>query len=105
MTGDVFVQRTFEVDGREVKCRFFRPEECEVDYVCRYEIEWPGQTRSFRGYGVDEVQALLLAMQNAHIELLVARTKQGLRVEWLDQQSLGLPIAENVRDLDPDNRF
>lgn len=105
MANDLFVRRTFHVDRREVDCRFFRPEEDQGSFFCRYEIDWPDGTRTKRHGGVDEVQALLLAMQAAHTDLLAARNNDRREVQWLDDQSLGLPIASGIRDWDPDNRL
>jgi len=47
--------------------------------------------------GVDEVQALLLAMQTAHIDLLAARENDGRQVTYLDGKNLDLPVAKSVR--------
>ncbi|TIV06284.1 MAG: hypothetical protein E5V94_12565 [Mesorhizobium sp.] len=101
-----FIQRTFSVDGDEVTCRFFSPEpEDGGDFLCWYEIGWPEGSRTFRARGIDAVQALLLAMQMAHADLLSERERHGRQVLWLDQRSLGLPIANSIRDLDPDGGF
>jgi hypothetical protein len=51
------------------------------------------------------VQALLLAMQLVHTDLLAARENDGRKVSWLNDRSLGLPIAHSIRDWDPENRF
>ncbi|TPK00928.1 hypothetical protein FJ872_30255 [Mesorhizobium sp. B2-5-9] len=97
-----FVRRLFLVDGREVPCCFFRPEpEQGGDFQCRYEIGWTEGMRSRKAYGIDEVQALLLAMQMAHAELLSAR-ENGRQVSWLDQRGLGLPLANLTRDSHPE---
>jgi len=101
-----FVQRKFLVDGRQVTCRFFQPEpKEEQDFQCRYEIGWTEGPRSRKAYGIDEVQALLLAMQMAHADLLSARENNGREVSWLDQRSLGLPLANSIRHWDPDGGF
>jgi len=100
-----FIQRTFTVDGRDVICRFFPPVAAGVDFECRYEIAWPEGARSCTIFGVDEVQALLLAMQTAHTDLLASRENDGREVSWLDQRSLGLPIAKSIQDWDPDGRL
>jgi len=105
MARDVIAHRVFKVDAQDVACRFFRPEGKTGSYFCHYEIDWPEQSRRSRAGGVDEVQAVLLAMQKAHTDLLIARNRDGRKVEWLDEQSLGLPIAGTLRDWDPDNRF
>lgn len=100
-----FITRVFKVDGRNVECRFFQPQEDRDDYLCRYIIDFPDQPKISQGYGVDAVQALLLAMKKAHLELLVYRDKTGRRVEWLDKENLGLPLSENVQDLSPNNDY
>ena len=100
-----FVERTVNVDGQDVCVRFYQPEPDEASFLCRYEIDWPEGTRSKRAGGVDEVQALLLAMQIAHTDLLSARENHGRQVSWLNERGLGFPIADTIRDLDPDSTF
>lgn len=100
-----FVERTVNVDGQQVFCRFFRPEPDGSSFRCRFEIDWPEGVRSKAAGGVDEVQALLLAMQAAHTDLLAARENGGRNVSWLDERSLGLPLAKSIRDWDPENPF
>jgi hypothetical protein len=100
-----FVERTVNVDGQDVSCRFFRPEPDGFSFRCRVEIDWPEGVRSKSMGGVDEVQALLLAMQIVHTDLLAARENDGRKVSWLNDRSLGLPIPDSIRDWDPKNRF
>jgi hypothetical protein len=102
MSVDAFVQRVVEVDGRGVPCRFFKPEADRGDFFCRLEVDWPEGTKSRRIYGVDEVQALLLAMQTAHADLLAVREHDGRDVSWLGQRRLGFPIADVIPDWDRD---
>ena len=105
MVDQVILRRTFKVDGHDAECRFERPEEDGGSFFCRYEIDWPEGTKVHRAGGVDEVQALLLAMMGAHANLLAARNMDGRNVEWLDGQSLGMPIARSIRDWDPENEM
>jgi hypothetical protein len=102
---DVVARRLFTVDGQQAECRFFRPREEDGSYFCSYEIDWPDGPRGRYIGGVDEVQALLLAMQQAHTDLLAARNMENRTVEWLDERSLGLPLAGTIRDWDPENGF
>jgi hypothetical protein len=104
-TSEQFVLRTIQVDGQDVSCRFFRPEPDGSSFQCRFEIDWPEGRRSKAAGGIDEVQALLLAMQRAHTDLLAARENDGREVSWLDERTLGLPIARSIRDWDPENPF
>lgn len=103
MAEQVIVRRTFKVDGNDAECRFLKPEEDGGDFFCQYEIDWPERTKVHRAGGVDEVQALLLAMKGAHANLLAARNMDGRDVEWLGGLSLGMPIARSIRDWDPQN--
>jgi len=105
MDNQLALSRTFDVDGRQVGCRFFQPEQEGGSYFCRYEIDWPEGVRSRRVGGVDEVQAVLLAMQSAHSDFLVAREHDGRLVSFQGRQSLGLPIAKIMRDWDPENEL
>jgi uncharacterized protein DUF6968 len=71
--------------------------------LCQYEIGLPNNPITSQGYSVDQVQALLLAMQKAHVELLVMRDKSKRQIKWLGNENLGLPFNEVIRDLSPDN--
>lgn len=105
MANEVIARRVFKVDGRDVECCFFKADEDRGSFFCRYQIGWPEGAKMRRAGGVDEVQAILLAMMNAHTDLLAARNMDGRLVEWLDGQSLGLPVTPSVRDWDPDNNI
>ena len=98
MTLEPFIQRVVVVDGQAVPCRFFKPVPDRGDFRCRIEVLWPEGVYSKEIYGVDEVQALLLAMQTAHTELLVAREHGQRTILWLGERELGLPAAPAVSD-------
>jgi hypothetical protein len=91
MASEPFVKRLFVVDGHDVECRFFQPQQVGHDCLCRLEIGWPEGSESISVYGVDGVQALSLAMQAAHAHLLAARDHLGREVSWLGEPTLGLP--------------
>lgn len=103
MSADAFVQRVITVDGQDVPCRFFKPVADGGDFCCRLEVDWLEGTLSRTIYGVDEVQALLLAIQTAHAYLLAAREQDGRKISWLGERRLGLPVADVIRDLDVDS--
>ena len=92
-----FVERSFTVGGHDVSCRFFRPEPDGLSFRCSFEIAWPEGAKTKSMGGVDEVQALLLAMGIAHTDLLSARENHGREVLFLDQPNLDLPFPESVR--------
>ena len=104
MTDDVIARRVYVIDGQQSECRFYRPEEDGGSYFCLVQVDWPEGTSNKRAGGVDEVQALLIGMMLAHTDLLAARNVDGRTIAWLDDQSLGLPVAPSIRDWDPDNR-
>jgi len=99
------IERQFTLDGQPLACRFFQPEPDGEDFACRYDIAWPEAPRSRRVFGADPVQALLLAMQGAHVDLLMAREDMGYTVQWLGSDSLGLPLMGSLRNLDPEGRL
>lgn len=105
MTDNVIARRVYDIDGQQAECRFYTPEEEGGSFFCRVEIDWPEGTKRKRVGGVDEIQALLLAMMQAHTDLLVARNMDGRAVAWLDSQSLGLPVTPSIRDWDPDDQM
>lgn len=105
MSPELFCERVFQIDGQNAGCRFFKPEVDGQDYLCRYEIDWPEGEYKERAYGVDAVQALLLAMQKAHTDLLAARENDARQISWFDMLGLGMPIPKTISDWAPDNEF
>jgi hypothetical protein len=97
----IFAERQLELsDGSAVIVRFFRPEPREVDHCCDYQISWPDRERRFHIYGIDAVQALILAMQAAHADLLSSpEGKSGLLL-WLGERDLGLPLPAALKPED-----
>jgi hypothetical protein len=89
----IFAERQLELRDGDVIVRFFRPEPRDVDYCCDCQINWPDRERRFQGYGVDAVQALWVAMCNAHAQLLSSPEGKAGRLLWLGELDLGLPLA------------
>jgi hypothetical protein len=96
---DTFIERTFELGSETVIVRFMRPERSTVDYECRYKIIWPDRERNFHAFGVDEVQAMTLALQMAHVDLLTSPEGKAGRITWLGQRDLGLPLPGTMEGL------
>jgi hypothetical protein len=91
---DAFIERRLELDtGAEVVLRFHKPEPDGESYRCAYQIDWPDRQRESHGFGVDAVQALIIAMQMAHAELLTSAEGKSGALSWLGQADLGLPPA------------
>jgi hypothetical protein len=70
------------------------PSPAPPDVVCEYEITGTGRpAKARRVYGVDGIQALLLALMAANAELeRIARDLGGV-VFWLGGTGIGLPGA------------
>lgn len=90
----VICERVFQQivagEASPLRVAWRRPVEDRNGWACDYVIEWPDRPwRSRRIFGVDALQALLLAMKMASSELLEADPP----VFWLDQAEgdLGLP--------------
>jgi len=104
-TGDTTMKRdpiarrnfTFGVDGRRrVEVLVYNPVKDRADFRCDYEIEEDGVvTRAFHAFGVDSMQALILALRQLGAEIMTS--EQGMKQElyFNDQNSdLGLLLPE-----------
>jgi len=100
--GDVFIERRLSLGSTDVPCRFFRPESdpSGVDFRCNYAIDWPTHRLTGHACGVDAVQALILAMQRAHIDLLSSPEYAAGTLLWLDTRELGFPLPKNISEAD-----
>jgi hypothetical protein len=96
MTDTAFVERRLRLGESEVLCRFFRPARDISDFRCNYTIDWPDRQRSSYACGVDEVQALLLAMAKANTDLLSSSEYASGTLFWLDMREFGLPFPDGV---------
>jgi hypothetical protein len=97
----VFIERRLELrEGGEVIIRFFLPVPGDVDYSCRYRITWPDREREFQIFGIDGVQALLLAMQAVHADLLSSSEGKAGELRWLGDRDLDLPMASGLTPQD-----
>ena len=47
----------------DIQIRILAPEKAKVDWICRFEIDWPKGKAERWGAGCDAVQALLIALQ------------------------------------------
>jgi hypothetical protein len=89
---ETFIERHFELgEAAKVVARFFRPLRGDLDFCCTYEVTWPDRTRRFQAYGIDEVQALTIALMMVHAELLCSPEAKRGELRWLGSRDLGLP--------------
>ena len=107
MDDGIVAWRRFERDDGTVDLLLHRPEpwpsetsDRDPDWRCRYTITFPdGQVVSRQPAGVDPMQALLLALEAAWVDLRFVgdgTPAQRPPIQWLDQVDLGL----SIRDLD-----
>jgi uncharacterized protein DUF6968 len=93
----VFIERQFELGEARVVLRLFVPEPSDKDYGCEYSIVWPDREQRRRIFGIDAVQALLLAMQMAHVDLLLSPESKAGQLTWLEERDFGLPFSPGTR--------
>jgi len=84
----------------EIPIRIHAPEQARVDWLCRFEIDWPAGKAERWGAGVDAVQALHHALQMIGAELYTSPQHEAGKLEWLAPAfGYGFPVANNIRDL------
>ena len=99
---DAFIERRFELgESAEVIVRFGRPVRDGQDFYCEYEIAWPDRKQRHRAFGVDQVQALLLALKMAHARLVSSPEGKRGELRWLGEADLGLPTSDVVPPANP----
>ena len=101
MNSDVFVSRTFHVDTAEgvveAILRVSRPaNHGEGEFRCRYELVAGNERRSIAISGIDELQALLLALRVALVELDSIARRVGGTVRDHELSELRLPLARGA---------
>lgn len=68
------------------------PEPTQDDFECECRlVDGSGQTRAWKGYGVDGIQAMLHALMIASAELDLIARQSGGTVFWLEGNGHGLP--------------
>src|SRR5262245_61068087 len=84
----------------QVPIRIFAPEQREVDWACRFEIDWPGETTSLEAAGVDGVQALELALRMIGALIYTSdHHASGNLMREAPGKGYGFPVTHNIRDL------
>src|SRR5262245_16361928 len=83
-----------------VPIRIFAPEQREVDWACRFEIEWPDETTTLEAWGVDAVQALELALKMVGAFIYTSDHHASGNLLWeVPGRGYGFPVSYNIRDL------
>lgn len=69
-------------------------------WECRYDVGWPEGPRSYAGYGVDSIQALLIAFGMIGAELYASNYHKAGQLIWEKPgQGYGFPLPPTLRDL------
>lgn len=106
MVSQPIAERSFETPDGPVRLQIWPPRPDQADWRCDYAIQGRDGVRHGYGMGVDAVQALYLALQGAHIALLMSEHGRAGRLTWLEQTDLALPLpvyltADQVRSSPP----
>jgi Domain of unknown function (DUF6968) len=84
----------------EMPVRIHAPEKARVDWICRFEIEWPEGRVERWGTGVDAVQSLWIALQMIGTEIYTSQWHEAGQLVWLEPgRGYGFPVPNNIRDL------
>jgi hypothetical protein len=87
-------------DEQKVAIRLHAPEPAKVDWICRFEIDWPDGKAERWGTGIDAVQALLAALQMIGAELFAGEQNKSGKLLWLAPgRGFGFPVPNMIRDL------
>lgn len=69
-------------------------------WECRYDVGWPEGLRSYAGWGVDSVQALLITLSMIGAELYSSSYHASGNLFWgKPGNGYGFPVAPTLRDL------
>ncbi|WP_407663045.1 DUF6968 family protein [Micromonospora radicis] len=71
------------------------------DWGCPFQIDGLGDDSVQEAFGVDSLQALLLAIWSVRLELAERAERTSVRLDWLEQRALGLRVVPDVVDLPP----
>ncbi len=91
------VERIFEITGGgEVRLRLFSPQpEPTGDFACEFLPEWPDRRdRRTKIFGLDALQALLLALRHASSRLRASPEGESGRITWCGASDLGLSLPQ-----------
>ena len=85
----------------EIPIRLFAPRRSDHgDWFCRYEIDWPESTEIRNAWGVDSMQAIVIALQMIGSDLYTSTYhKSGDLMFERPGRGYGFPVPSNIRDL------
>jgi hypothetical protein len=84
----------------DIPIRIFAPEKLEIDWVCRFDIDWPDEKLTRIAVGIDAIQALELALKLIGAQIYTSDYHQAGKLEWFGRgQGYGFPVPNGIRDL------
>ena len=87
-------------EGVDIAIRIFAPEGEGRAWACRYEIDWPEGMQVMQAFGVDAVQAILLAFQMIGADIYTSNYHRSGRLIFEEPgQGYGFPVPASLRGL------
>jgi len=89
-----------ESGEKEIPIRLFAPEPQDNHWICRLEIDWPGETRKSYGAGHDSMQALVVTLNLIAVTLYTSDAHEEGKLGWGKVgDGYGFPVMSSMRDL------
>ena len=96
----LIISRTYQLgEDRSVILYVFKPELVDDDAVCHFSITGLAKEIKSHAFGIDEIQATLLALTKAASFLYTSDEYKSGQLKWLGSADLGLPTAASIQEL------
>jgi hypothetical protein len=83
-----------------IPIRIYAPQQKDEAWSCNYQIDWPEGTQTMSSWGIDSVQALILALQMIGADIYTSSYhKSGNLMFEAPGRGYGFPVAKSLRDL------
>lgn len=83
-----------------VNIAVYAPTRGKQDWSCQYSIGWPGGLRQGFGYGIDAMQAFLLALEAIGTDLYTSEHHRNGKLRWVAPgDGYGFPVPHTIRHL------
>ncbi len=84
----------------DVAIRIFAPKQVGDAWTCQYEIDWPEGKETRAAWGIDSVQAIILALQMVGADIYTSNYhKACVLIFESSGQGYGFPVPESLRSL------
>lgn len=98
MTHELFLKS--QPTDLRIEVRLYQPVKFDKDWGCRYEIDWPEGSKATMAYGLDALQALVIALQLIGSELYTSTYHKDGQLRAYDREDgYGFPVPPNLRDM------